>query len=350
MHGVMDLTNTLWRAGRRYHVVAGHPGHPTFVERLKMAVRTAAGANVLRSGRVGRVGEPFEGMLDFTFDEANRQDVLGFEIVTVEAEKLVRDAEAVDGPRVAEYIEWARSEFDVDDGLSEEELTASARASLAYEDFVSSERLDAATMNFLSVAAAKAEAMPFLGAARAMSGGKGYAGEGDVLTAALVAAMARIAGEATFTEWFCPDYGRDEILLSHMGECNYAMARSDRPVRLVAKPFAWGDCKRPAVPVFQMKPGSATIVALTETPARSFKLIAVPVESEDAPEQPNMSSPYSRVRMGCSLPEFLERYSRAGGTHHAALAFGDRREEMRILANLLGVSCEVVGSGGDGSS
>jgi L-arabinose isomerase len=57
-------------------------------------------------------------------------------------------------------------------------------------------------------------------------------------------------------------------------------------------------------------------------------------EIVDAPDHPNLRNPYSRIRFGDDLSEFLERFSRAGGTHHLALACGDLREEVAVLADL----------------
>ena len=48
--------------------------------------------------------------------------------------------------------------------------------------------------------------MPFLEIEKQMVRGIGYAGEGDVLTAALSAALASGFEETSFTEMFCPDW------------------------------------------------------------------------------------------------------------------------------------------------
>ncbi|OPZ21390.1 MAG: L-arabinose isomerase [candidate division BRC1 bacterium ADurb.BinA364] len=348
VHGIQDAANALWRAGRRFHLIAGHPGHPGFRDRILRILRAAAGAAVLRRGRIGRLGEPFEGMLDFTFDAANQRDALGFSIAPIEPADLERRAKAVAAERVAQTLEWAATTFDVDAELTGEELEINARWSLALEDLAEAERLDGLAMCFLALARAGARTMPFLGASRLMARGVGYAGEGDALTAALAAALARMAGQATFTEMFCADYASGEILLSHMGECNFALAHPGRRVRLMAREFAWGRTARLAVPVFQLRPGEATLVCLGETPpeaqggAKSFRLLAVRGEIAEAPEHPNLRNPYSRIRFGGDLDRFLERYSRAGGGHHLALAYGDLFEEIEAMADFCQIRFEAL--------
>ena len=72
--------------------------------------------------------------------------------------------------------------------------------------------------------------MPFLEISRLMERGIGYAGEGDVLTAALVGALMKVYAETTFTEMFCPDWKGNSIMLSHMGEINVCLLYTSRCV------------------------------------------------------------------------------------------------------------------------
>jgi len=359
VHGVQDLANVLARERREFELVAGHASQPQFRDRILGAARAAAATRMFRVGTVGRIGRPFAGMLDFD-PGPGFPDVFGMTVADIDPRELVAAAGRVapittsrrsgpmttsprsGGERVAEFARWAETEFELDDDLTPEILETSARWSLGLEDLVETMHLDAVSMNFLEVAAGGAETMPFLGASRLMARGVGYAGEGDILTAALVTAVAWLAGEATFTEMFCPDYERAEVLLSHMGECNFAMANPGRPVRLVAKEFAFGDCTPPAVPVFQLRPGPVTLTCLTQWPGEGFRLIACTGEVIEAPDHVNLSSPYTRIGFGRDLVPFLEAYSRAGGTHHLALAYGDRLDALRTLARFSGFGFKVV--------
>ena len=107
-------------------------------------------------------------------------------------------------------------------------------------------------------------AVPFLEASKAMARGVGYAGEGDVLTAALVGALSRAFGDTTFTEIFCPDWSGNSLFLSHMGEMNPDIA-GEKP-RLVEKPFPYTQAQNPAILACAPKPGPAVFVNLTPGP------------------------------------------------------------------------------------
>jgi L-arabinose isomerase len=96
------------------------------------------------------------------------------------------------------------------------------------------------------------------------------------------------------------------------------------------------------VTVFQLRPGAVTLASLTERPGDGLKLIAARGEVVDAPEHVNLASPYARITFGRDLAAFLEDYSRAGGTHHLALGYGDQRHELERLTGFCGIEFEVV--------
>jgi L-arabinose isomerase len=348
MHGVQDLANLLRRRGRAFVLSAGHPSQERFRNRLKQVCRAASGARTFRRGRIGRLGTPFAGMLDFSYQPSLLAERLGLEVVELRPELLVRRAAEIRADDLGNFADWARSAFQVDADLTEEELFASSRCSLALEKIADDQNLDGIAMNFQAVLAAGARTLPFLGADRLMSRGVGYAGEGDVLTAAVSKCLHEVCAEATFTETFCPDYEKGEILLSHMGECNTSLADPARPVVLKAKPFSIGECIRPAVPVFQLKPGAVTLASLSEAPGdggsspAGFQLVVFRGEIVPAAEHPRLASPYARLRIRGDLAEFLERYSRAGGTHHLALGYGNLVEELSTLAHLLDLRFSVI--------
>ena len=186
-----------------------------------------------------------------------------------------------------------------------------------------------------------ANTMPFLEISKAMGRGVGYAGEGDVLTAALVGALARTFAVVSFTEIFCADWTGGNLFLSHMGEISPALA-GDVP-RVTAKPFFSGGSLDPAILTCAVKPGPGVFVNLAPGPGDTFALILSPVEvlAENAALHPALRDVVRCwVRPPVPVAEFLEAYSRAGGTHHSALVLGDRMEAIAAFGQRNGL--EVV--------
>ena len=104
-----------------------------------------------------------------------------------------------------------------------------------------------------------------------MADGYGYAAEGDTNTATLMCAAQTLIGDAHFSELYAMDFELDSVLVSHMGEGNWKVARRDRPVRLIDRELGIGGLGNPPTTVFSAQPGPATTAAL------------VPLEGEALP-------------------------------------------------------------------
>ena len=116
--------------------------------------------------------------------------------------------------------------------------------------------------------------LPLAAASSLMAKGYGYGAEGDALTAALMAAGAR-AARATRSSPRCTRWTSrsDSILMSHMGEGNWALARDDRPVRLIKRPLGIGGLGDPPTFLFQYATGPATLATLVSLGGERFRLL-----------------------------------------------------------------------------
>ena len=332
IHGVMDMACMLRRRSKPFRVVAGHIETSNVMDRAADCVRGAYAARCLRETRALRIGESFHGMGDFSVEEEVMARELGIVVEQITAADLARDAENVTRAQIQEEIERDRKRFDCK--ASDPVHERSVRVALALRRRLAESGCSAFSMNFLAFdrPAGPVNTPPFLEASKAMSRGIGYAGEGDVLTAALVGALIRGFGAATFTEIFCPDWAGESIFLSHMGEINPEVAAS-RP-RLVEKEFPFTPAQNPVVLACAPRPGPAVFVNLAPEPSGTFRLILSAVDVLDDTTDENMRDVIRGwIRPKKPLTEFLEAYSRNGGTHHSALVLGDRLEGIEAFAD-----------------
>jgi L-arabinose isomerase len=185
--------------------------------------------------------------------------------------------------------------------------------------------------------------LPFVAASRLMADGVGFAGEGDVLGAAATRFLHTLQEPATFSEMFTVDFTGGSVFMSHMGEANVAMARPDRPVPLVARPTPITRTRdRQLALIVSLRPGPATLVALTQTAAHRWRLIAAGVNIEDFGPLPGWCVPHFKLKPPGDVRDFLTAYARAGGPHHNAVCFGDARPRLRHAARVLDLEyCEL---------
>ena len=341
IHGVMDLASVLRRRGRVFDIVAGHFADPAVIDRTAGLAKAARAARCLRNTRALRVGEAFAGMGDFAVDEDVMAEVLGISVDQIEASDLAADVEEVAPEEVEAQVALDRERFRCE--APPEAHARSVRVGLGLRRRLESGGYTAFSMNFLAFdrSDGPVNTVPFLEASKAMSRGIGYAGEGDVLTAALVGALAQAFGRTTFTEIFCPDWEGDALFLSHMGEINPEVA-ADTP-RVIQKPFPWTPAQDPAVLTCAPAPGPAVFVNLAPGPQDTFTLIVSRVDVlGDTTVEGMRDSIRGWIRPAGGVSAFLEAYSRNGGTHHSALVLGEHLADVEAFARFAGIDCVVV--------
>lgn len=341
IHGVQDLCNLLIRLGKPFQIEAGPWDHSDVIDRTCAWARAAHLATKMRTARVGRVAEAFVGMGDFSVPVDVLKKTIGMEVVPADYAVLRSLVPAKDDPEVIAEMKSDLERF-VCDGIDPDTHAGTIQSSLAVRRWMEREGLTAFTMNFDAIDRSSGlRILPFLEASKGMARGKGYAGEGDVLTAALVGAMASMFPETTFTEMFCADWAGDRVFLSHMGELNPDLVAGK--AELVEKPMPFLNTDTPALVIGRFKAGQAVFVNLAPGPDDTFTLILAPIEmvGEGKEHMPNTIRGW--FRPATPVSDFLETYSRLGGTHHAALVYGDVVEVLARFGELMGWDVAVLG-------
>ena len=335
IHGVQDMCNLLIRNGKSFEIVVGHWEKSDVLDQTAGLVRAARMASHMRRMKAGLIGTPFEGMGDFNVPPERLKRTIGLEVVSLDPARYLELATSVTDEDIRREREEDRKRF-LFDGLDEEVYLRSLRAGLAVEKWIDSEGLSAFSYNFLDFnRKASLNVVPFLAASKMMARGIGFAGEGDILTASLVSAIALYNPDTSFTEMFCPDWAHDAIFLSHMGEMNHRLA-SGKP-KLVEMNYPYGDADNPVIATGRFKAGEVLLVDLAPVGEREYRLIMAPARILDVPED---SKWQARVRAWMAPPiplrDFLGAYSRHGGTHHLALTYGASKETVEAFGRIMG--------------
>ena len=205
-------------------------------------------------------------------------------------------------------------------------------------------RLDALTYQFLAFGDdERTPTVPFVAASRLMADGIGFGGEGDLIAAAGTAFLGWLQSPASFSEIFTIDFAGNSLLMSHMGEANVAMSRTDRKVRMVARSEPITRTRRRQLAlVTSFQPGPATLFALTLGPGGRWRLVASSMTIADFGPLDSMEVPHFKLAPGGDVRDFLTAYAKAGGPHHNAVCFGDARARVETAATLLDADyCEV---------
>ncbi|MCK4601026.1 MAG: hypothetical protein KAU28_01075, partial [Phycisphaerae bacterium] len=283
VHGTQDLASVLGRSGVKFEYVTSHLGDAGGIEKLGDFFAAAAAVRKLRASRIGLMGYPFPGMGDFAVETDKITAALGCRCVKLSVEDYIDRAAAAGQKETAELVATYRESYDVADDLTDEDLQATARVELALRGMVGDNKLDAITYQFLSFGENdRTPTVPFVAASRLMAEGIGFGGEGDLIGAAGTSLLNWLKPPASFAEMFTIDFEGNAVFMSHMGEANVAMARTDRKVRLVARQVPITPTRhRQLALVTSFQPGAATLCALTLGPAERWRLVAAQMAIDD---------------------------------------------------------------------
>lgn len=334
IHGVQDMCNLLVRNNKEFFIEAGHYLESDVIDRVINCVKGIKIVKEFGNSRVGTIGGEFAGMGDFRLPE-DLYAKIGIEKVELLPEEAKKYFAAVSDDEIDVLIAYDKQKYNVDAEMSEETLRNALRGDLAVRKWIEDNKLTAFTANFRTVGKDFGLAgIPFAEANRAMERGTGYAGEGDVLTAAFTGALMSVSEEASFIEMFCPDWKNNLIFISHMGEMNTALS-VDKPKYMV-KPMKYADIDTTWL-CGTYKEGKATLINLLPISNNGFRVIVSYVDMK----VPKCDKFRGNATCGWFEPakkisDFLQDYSKLGGTHHLNLMYGDARKMMETFAKTMG--------------
>ena len=338
IHGAQDTANAMVRAGRPFHVVTDDWRADSFREAIARWARAAAAVTRWRSLKVAVFGYAMNGMGDTRVDEHELMRRLGPQVDALAPGALWQAATAVPEAEVGELIDAEDARFEIDPRLSREEREDHARMQLGIERLLREGGYGAYSTHFGAIAEdGRFTRLPLAAASSLMAAGFAFAAEGDAVCAALMAAGQRMLGETQFTEMYAMDFQSDSILMSHMGEGNWRLARDDRPVRLIKRPLGIGGLADPPTFLFQYRPGPATLATLAPLGGERFRLLVSEGEVLDAEALPALEMPYGRFRPDTGVRGCMDAWLRLGGPHHQILNPGRQAEAWRVFSELAGV-------------
>jgi L-arabinose isomerase len=343
IHGAQDTANAMVRAGRAFHVITDDWHAEAFRTAVGRWARAAAAVSRWRSLKVAVFGYAMNGMGDIRVDEHALLRTLGPQVDALAPGALHRGVVSVSDAEVREVIADEDERFEIDPRLSAEEREDHARMQVALERILAAGGYGSFSTHFGAIAEdGRFARLPLAAASTLMAKGIGYAAEGDAVTAALTPAARALLGDTQFTEMYAMDFPSDSMLMSHMGEGNWRLAREDRPVRLIKRPLGIGGLDDPPTFLFQYRPGPATLATLVALGGERFRLLVAEGEVLDTDELPALEMPYGFFRPDSGVRECMDGWLRRGGPHHQVLNEGRQARPWGVFAELAGLELEVV--------
>ncbi|HEX8630403.1 MAG TPA: L-fucose/L-arabinose isomerase family protein [Catenuloplanes sp.] len=339
IHGAQDTANAMVRADRSFDVITEEWQSDAFRDKVDRWARAARAVTAWRSLKVGVFGYAMNDMGDIRVDENALLRALGPEISFVAPGDMWRGMGTVTDTEIAEVIAWENDgRFEIDERLSKEEREDHARMQVAIQKILTDRGYGAYSTHFDAIGEdGRFSRLPLAAASTLMSKGYGYGAEGDAMAAAMVYAGHQLIGDAHFTEMYAMDFPSDSILMSHMGEGNYAVARTDEPVKLIKRSLGIGKLEDPPTFLFRIQPGPATLASLVSLGGEKFRMVVADGEILDSQVLPALEMPYGQFAPATGLRACMDDWLRNGGTHHMVMNLGHRSADWQAFCRQSGI-------------
>ncbi|MEV5836884.1 L-fucose/L-arabinose isomerase family protein [Nocardia sp. NPDC052112] len=338
IHGAQDTANAMVRADRPFTVVTDDWRTPEFAVRVDRWARAARAVTAWRSLKVGVFGYAMNDMGDIRVDENALLRALGPEISFVAPGDLYRGSQAVTDDEVAALMAWEDREFAIDPALTGAEREDHARMQIAIERILTDRGYGAYSTHFDAIGEdGRFQRLPLAAASSLMAKGYGYGAEGDAMAAAMVYAGHQLIGDGHFTEMYAMDFPSDSILMSHMGEGNWRIARTDEPVRLIRRELGIGNLDEPPTFLFRYRPGPATLACLVSLGGEKFRMVVAEGTVLDSQQLPALEMPYGQFRPASGVRECMDGWLTAGGPHHQVMNIGHHAADWQVFCQLTGI-------------
>jgi L-arabinose isomerase len=343
IHGAQDQANALVRADIPFSVITGDWQSAEFEQAFGEWARAAQGVTRLKRTEIALLGYPMNGMGDIRYDPPALLRRLGPTIVSEDLGGVIARVQAASDRDVDAVLARHGEVFEVASDLPRERHVYAARLEVAIRSLLEDKAYAGFSFHFDSIGGdGRFEQLPLLAASDLMADGYGYAAEGDTNTASLMCAAQAMIGDAHFSEMYAMDWELDSVLISHMGEGNWKIARRDRPVRLIDRELGIGRLSNPPTPVFSAEPGIATTAALVPLEGEYYRLVVGRGEVLDTPELPNVEMHYFHFRPEQGMERFMDAWLSLGGPHHFVMNLGDHAGTWRRFAQLLELEYEEI--------
>lgn len=328
--GINLAAHGLARSGLRYDYVYAAPQDPDALQTTLTLARAGRVRRLLKTARIGRVGEHPTGFEPCSYDSAALAARLGVQIVERDLAALFADVRSLSPDETLPVLAGLKQRVADLDVLDQRALRGTLGVYLALQRLAGGQRLNGLAVRcwpefFTELGCAACGAMSLLTDAMTPC-----SCEADINGTITQLILQWLSGEQAFgTDVVGFDTARDEAVLWHCGLAPLAMA--DPSVQ--PRGTIHSNRKLPLLMEFPLKPGRVTIARLTQAGDGAYRLVVGGGEMLAAPM--SFSGTSGVLRFDSPARDVLDTIMREGLDHHISLTYGDYGNELLALAGML---------------
>jgi len=325
--GINLAAHALTRSGRRYETIFAPPDDPQALEKILSSALAGRARNMLRSSRLGRVGENPDGFETCLLDPDLIRQTFGLEVVQFDLERDIFPlARKIESTRI-DTIQTALDQKV--DGLSDLEPKATRGTLSVYaalQHIAAQKEISGFAMRcwpefFTEMGCAACGAMSMMSDEMIPC-----SCEADVNGTITQILLQSISEKPAFgTDIVSVDDERDAIVVWHCGLAPLSMADSDESVGVTVH----SNRRLPLLFEFNLKPGLVTIARLSES-SGEYRLVFGRGEIIRGPK--SFSGTSGLLQFERPAREILDLILDEGMEHHISITYGDHTEALIAFA------------------
>lgn len=341
--GTTEITSILKRINYpHYYIISGLLNRDSTYKKLASYLEAARVIKVLKNSNIGFIGNTtYTGMLDIEVDETWVKNKFGLNIIHLSPVEIVNTFKAVSQKDIdSEEKSLSKKYKNID--LTKDQFDISIRMGLAYKKLIDKYKLSSVA-NYCQSTMYNPEIglAPCLGTTMCMSVGTPFSCEGDIGNAVSLIVIKELTGNSTFSETYMLDYDKNAVLLGHCGQGNFNFAADEDDVHIMVN-AAFGDTKHKAASSnFSYMDGEAVLCNMSTDSGCNWKMVISSGKVKHLPPV-SLGVPQAWYDPGMNLDEFVEKWCSAGPSHHGALGYGDVKDTLAKIGDMLDLNVYMV--------
>lgn len=338
---IPEFCSVFNRTSIRYEIVSGYLDDREAWTEISQWIKAAEVSQGMRKNRMGVLGNYYGGMVDVYSDLALQSTVFGTHIEVLEMCELAALRKSATQAEIESKKEEFSRIFTIDETCTADEIERAAHTSVALDKLVANHKLGSMAYYYSGMNGNEYEdIITSIIAGNTILTGKNIpiAGEYEVKNAQAMKIMSLLGIGGCFSEFYALDYNDDIVMLGHDGPAHFII--SEDRVKLVPLPVYHGKPGKGLSIQMSVKQGPVTLLSVVEGKNGLSFLIA---EGESVPGPIlNIGNLNSRYKFPISAKEFIERWSKAGPSHHCSIGVGHVADILKKYAFMLNIPVIVI--------